>query len=177
MLSLSSLQKYDNKPVIVCLITPLENILYLINTTFLIKISHSSQDLRVDNIKGSFNGSDIMRYFENIKNAPENFEELYSIHENYTFNENLERLVETTNDIQPTGQKFYPTVQEKAIIYDSINRAKAFITANDYSVLNRELDDKVKIVSKEIIIASLIDNVNLRGENYRILNNRNRIIT
>jgi len=34
------------------------------NTTFLKKISHSSHELRTDNIKGSFNGSDIMVVYE-----------------------------------------------------------------------------------------------------------------
>ena len=43
--------------------------LTLANTTFLHKISHSSQDLRVDNIKGSFNGHDIMREFEGVCNG------------------------------------------------------------------------------------------------------------
>ena len=55
VLSLSNLQKFDDKPFIVCLITKKENILYLANTTFLKKISHSSQELRIDNIKWSFN--------------------------------------------------------------------------------------------------------------------------
>ncbi len=53
VLSLSRLQKYDNEPFIVCLITPKKNFLYISNSTFLQKISHSSLKLRVDNIKGS----------------------------------------------------------------------------------------------------------------------------
>ena len=74
VLSLSALQKYDKIPFVVCLVTPYRNYLMLANTTFLRKISHSSQELRVDNIKGSFNGSDIMRDFEGIENEPSNFE-------------------------------------------------------------------------------------------------------
>ena len=60
VLSLSALQKYDDKPFIVCIVTPDTNYMMLANSTFLKKISHSSQELRVDNIRGSFNGSDIM---------------------------------------------------------------------------------------------------------------------
>ena len=74
VLSLSALHRYDNIPFLVCLVTPARNYLLLANTTFLRKISHSSQELRRDNIKGSFNGSDIMREFEGVENAPENFE-------------------------------------------------------------------------------------------------------
>ena len=85
VLALSALHRYDGIPFIVCLVTPTRNYLMLANTTFLRKISHSSQELRRDNIKGSFNGSDIMREFEGIENIPENFEFLYNSHENYTF--------------------------------------------------------------------------------------------
>ena len=83
VLALSALHRYDGIPFIVCLVTPTRNYLMLANTTFLRKISHSSQELRRDNIKGSFNGSDIMREFEGIENIPENFEFLYNSHENY----------------------------------------------------------------------------------------------
>lgn len=91
VLSLSALQKYDDKPFIVCIVTTEKNYLLMTNTTFLNKISHSSQELRIDNIKGSFNGHDIIRDFEGICNEPENFEYLFSCHENFTFQDNLER--------------------------------------------------------------------------------------
>lgn len=51
VISLSNLQKYDDLPFLVCLVTPKKNILYIANTTFLQKISHSSQELRVDNTR------------------------------------------------------------------------------------------------------------------------------
>ena len=53
VLSLSALHRYDNLPFLVCLVTPARNYLLLANTTFLRKISHSSQELRRDNIKGA----------------------------------------------------------------------------------------------------------------------------
>jgi len=56
VLSLSNLKKVDHLPFLVCLVTPSENHVLLANTTMLRKISHSSQQLRVDNIKGSFRG-------------------------------------------------------------------------------------------------------------------------
>lgn len=69
----------------------------LSNTTFLKKISHSSQQLREENIRGSFNGSDIWRQFHNIENSHENFEALFAIHKEIGFEGNLARLVEATN--------------------------------------------------------------------------------
>ena len=81
--------------------TPLKNYLYLANTSFLKKISHSSQQLRENNIRGSFNGSDIVRHFEGIANSPENFDRLFNIHAGVGFEGNLVRLVEATNNISP----------------------------------------------------------------------------
>jgi hypothetical protein len=54
VLSLSNLRKYDDRPFIVCLVTPRNNYCLIANTTFLTKISHSSQELRVNNIRGSY---------------------------------------------------------------------------------------------------------------------------
>lgn len=135
----------------------------LANTTFLKKISHSSQELRRDNIKGSFNGSDIMREFEGVENIPENFEFLYSTHENFRFEENLDRLVEATNNIAPTGQKFMPTKSQRENIEKSVDRAIAFLHSKEYTILNKDLNDRVHAVESEIAIAAFIDNVNLRG--------------
>lgn len=163
VLSLSTLHKYDDIPFFVCLVTPERNYLMLANTTFLRKISHSSQELRCDNIKGSFNGSDIMRTFEGVVNTPQNFEYLFTSHENYTFEENLERLVEATNNISPTGKRFLPTENQVACIWDSVDRAISFLSSQEYDVLNDDLNRRVSAVESEIAIAAFIDNVNLRG--------------
>lgn len=163
VLSLSALQKYDNVPFVVCLVTPDKNYLMLANTTFLRKISHSSQELRIDNIKGSFNGSDIMRDFEGLSNEPSNFEFLFTSHENYSFSENLERLVETTNNIHPTGKRFAPTQEQVSCILRSVERAQHFLESDDYKRLDEDLKSRVNAVASEIAIAAFIDNVNLRG--------------
>lgn len=163
VLALSALHRYDDIPFIVCLVTPLRNYLMLANTTFLRKISHSSQELRSDNIKGSFNGSDIMKEFEGIRNIPDNFGFLYNFHENYTFEENLERLVESTNNIAPTGRKFIPTKEQTQYIRESVDRAISFLHSEEYKILNDDLLGRVRTVESEIAIAAFIDNVNLRG--------------
>ena len=126
VLSLSALQKYDNRPFFVCIVASSENYLLLANTTFLKKISHSSQELRIDNIKGSFNGSDIVFDFHGIENTPENFQSLYAYHEGLSFQDNLERLVESTNGIIGRVQKYIITDSSKKVIFNSVSRAISF---------------------------------------------------
>lgn len=163
VLSLSALLKYDSIPFLVCLVTPDKNYLFLSNTTFLRKISHSSQSLRVNNIRGSFLGSDIMREFEGIENTPDNFETLYNFHENASLKDNLERLVEATNNIAPTGKRFTPSASQLRCINNSIARAIAFLHSEEYQVLSKELSRRVQAVEAEISLAASIDNVNIRG--------------
>lgn len=163
VLSLSRLQKFDTLPFIVCLVTPTKNYLFIANSTHLNKISHSSQQLRIDNIRGSFLGSNIIRTYEGIDNSPENFESLYNSHENFTFEENLGRLVEATNNIAPTGRRFMPTESQVECIRESVDRAISFLRSDEYEILNEDLNDRVRAVESEIAIAAFIDNVNLRG--------------
>ncbi len=163
VLSLSKLQKFDDRPFIICLVTPKYNYTYLANTTFLKKISHSSQELRENNIRGSFNGSDIMQNFENISNTPENIEKLFNIHLGVGFEGNLIRLVEATNNISPSGKKFEPSQIQLQQIYLAPSRATKFIESQDAQLLKIELDIKVAKFRNEILLAALIENVNIRG--------------
>ena len=164
VLSLSTLRKHDDIPFLVCLVTPHKNYLMMANTTFLSKISHSSQKLSIDKIRGSFNGSDIIRSIDDIDNEPGNFEDLFTLHESCSPAENLERLVEATNNISPSGRRFEPDDAQTDCIMRSIDRAKAFMNSEAYTVLNSDLQERVQAVAAEIIIASSsIANVNLRG--------------
>ena len=163
VLSLSALQKYDDKPFVVCVVSSKVNYLMLANTTFLKKISHSSQELRVDNIKGSFNGGDIMMEFESFENEPASFERLFAYHSGLSFQDNLERLVESTNGIVGRVQKFEVTERNKQTILGAVDRAISFSGSARYNELKRDLDDRVATVQGEIAIAAFIDNVNVRG--------------
>lgn len=163
VLSLSNLKKVDHIPFLVCLVTPTQNHVFLANSTLLRKISHSSQELRVDNIKGSFNGSDITRELEGISNEPKNIQRLFDIHREVGFEENLPRLVEATNDIAPTGHKFVVQPDAEARIMDAPARAARFVASKDAVTLKQELDERVEQFKNEILVASLIENVNVRG--------------
>jgi hypothetical protein len=163
VLSLSNLQKIDDRPFVVCLVTPSYNYTFLANTTFLKKISHSSQELRENNIRGSFNGSDIMREFEGITNTPENIERLFNIHSGLGFEGNLTRLVEATTNISPSGKKFEPNEIQRKQILSAPARAIKFVESQDATTLKDELDTKVQKFKNEILLAALIENVNVRG--------------
>ncbi|MCL2696131.1 MAG: hypothetical protein FWE69_07385, partial [Clostridiales bacterium] len=164
VLSLSALQKHDDKPFVVCICAVGRNHLLLANTTMLSKISHSSKELRIDNIRGSFNGSDILRSWSGIANTPANFDALFAIHQNFSFEENLVRLVETTNNISPTGEKFNVHVGDRLTnIMQSPERASRFVDSLEFSDLFRELNTRTETFKNEILVAACIENVNLRG--------------
>ncbi len=163
VLSLSNLKKFDDRPFIVCLVTPTTNHCLLANTTLLKKISHSSQELRENNIKGSFNGSDIIREFEGIPNTAGNLERLFQIHAPIGFDGNLPRLVEATNNISPSGVKFTISDGARKTILESPRRAIQFVNSNEATELKRDLDQKVERYKTEILLAALINNVNVRG--------------
>lgn len=160
---LSKLQKFDDRPFVVCIVTPTDNHLLLANSTLLRKISHSSQELRVDNIRGSFNGSDIAKDLDGIENNADNLRMLFDVHIELGFKQNLPRLVEATNSISPTGRKFDVSPESRMTILNAPKRASEFIGSKEYSILKAELDAKVEEFKDEILVASLIENVNIRG--------------
>ena len=164
VLSLSALEKYDEKPFIVVLCTPQETFVYLANSTFLKKLSHSSQELRVDNIKGSFNGSDIVKEYGGIPNSPEHFESLFAFHQAFTWEENLERLVEATGGIVPHKKRFeICDEQEAANLESAPERTVDFLNSSFFNELEDDLNARTSRSADSIVIAALIDNVNLRG--------------
>ncbi|MCP5062599.1 MAG: hypothetical protein GY936_09065 [Ignavibacteriae bacterium] len=163
ILSLSKLQKFDKIPFLVCLVTQFENKIFLANSTFLIKISHSSHQLRINNIKGSFNGSDIMKSFNDISNNRDNIDSLFAFHTEIGFEDNLVRLVETTNNISPSGSKFPIGETERYNIYASVERAISFNNSSFFAELKADLDERVSKHENVILTASHIENINIRG--------------
>jgi hypothetical protein len=98
VLSFWNLKKFDDRPFVVCLVTPTVNHCFLANSTLLQRISHGSRELDENNLKGHFLGSDIIRNFEGIPNNAANLERLFEIHAKIDFLENLARLVKSTNE-------------------------------------------------------------------------------
>lgn len=164
VLSLSALEKYDRIPFFVVLVRQCaDNIILLSNTTFLKKISHSSQELSMTNIKGSFNGSDIIRVYDKLVNTPENFDSLFAIHQGLDWEDNLSRLVDASSNIKPMNQKYNPSESEITRIFESVSRASNFVKSKNFVILENDLNERCNKCCKEILIASHIENTNIRG--------------
>ncbi len=163
VLSLSALTSYDKAPFIVCIVRPGKVEFLLANSSFLRKISHSSHRLRVDNVKGSFLGHDILREFEGLRNCPGNFGKLFAIHGEFTWDENLLRLVEATTAIVPTGVRFNPSAEQTKNILAAGTLANRISGTADYLRIEGALGQLVAEQHKAILQAATIDNINERG--------------
>ena len=163
VLSLSALQRHDDMPFVTVVVRRGGVEFLLANSTFLRKVSHSSRDLRADRIRGSFNGSDILRNYGTLQNVRGNFDQLFALHEAFTWEENVERLVEATNSIVARDLRFRPDAADVRIIMDAPQRAKAALASSGYRTMERELIEKVRALQPEILRAAELDNVNLRG--------------
>ena len=172
VLSLSKLKKYDRIPCFVVLVKKdLDNVIYLINSTFLDKISHSSKYLRTDNIRGSFLGGNIRKNIDEIGkcNKPEDFDDLFAYHQGFTWQENIERLVESTNNIKPNKAKVVLDETEIENLFNAPSRAIEFVGSDEYNVLLQDLRKRCDDVKDAILVASHIDNVNIRGRLIEVL--------
>ena len=163
VLSLSALRKYDAIPMVICIVRPDRIDFRLANTTFLKRISHSSQALRVDNVRGSFLGHDIMDEYEGIPNRPENFKQLSAAHAEFTWSENLERLVGTTNAIAAKLIRFEPSAAEVEAIMDSPRRAVSVLASPGYREAEANLLRTIEHNRDALLAAAALDNVNIRG--------------
>lgn len=164
ILSLSKLEKFDKIPFFVVLVCGnQDNKIFLSNTTLLKKISHTSQKLAMTNIKGSFNGSDIMRSINELDNIPTNFDKLFAIHEGMEWEDNLQRLVDASAEIKPISSKFEPSEEETVHILEAPTRAIKFITSSNFDILLDDLKSRCENAKDAILAASHIENVNIRG--------------
>ena len=92
-----------------------------------------------------------------------NIKSLFAIHSEIGFEGNLVRLVEATNNISPSGSKYIINDVSKTNIFNSVSRAVTFNNSKYLAELKNDLDNRVKKYENEIMIASHIENVNIRG--------------
>jgi hypothetical protein len=135
----------------------------LANATFLKKISHSSHELRIDNVRGSFLGHDIMREFNGLRNSPENFETLFASHSAFDWDENLLRLTGATTAIVPVGARFVPSAAQVTAILSAPVLAKRISGTLEYTRIQESLDISIRKKRDAILEAAEVENVNQRG--------------
>jgi len=164
VVGLSTLKEYDDMPFVVCVVRPKELEFLLANSALLKKISHSSHQLRVDNIRGSFLGHDIRREYKGLLNEPANFEKLFALHQQVGWSENVKRLVNATDAIEPTGRRQVFTSNVRHNILAAPQLAASLSGRDDYQAVEAELTALVKPNRAAILKAAEVDNVNLRGK-------------
>lgn len=164
--SLRALKGQDHNPVVICVCRPRHLQFLLANSTFIRKASHSSHELRMDNIRGSFNGTDIIRFYgdEKLENAPENFQKLFKLHKEFSWEENLRRIVEETARIRAINRRFEPTESGLANIYQAITMTKQLSGSPELRELESMLASWANNVREEILRASTISNAKQRGD-------------
>ncbi|MBM4060564.1 MAG: hypothetical protein FJ265_05645 [Planctomycetes bacterium] len=96
VVALRKLLVYDDRPVVVCTLSPAGAVLRLANSSFVAKVSHSSHGLTEQHLVGSINSGDVLRSFEGLPNAPEYFAELWRRHRAMDQRANLGRIVAAT---------------------------------------------------------------------------------
>ena len=163
VLSLSALRPFDDRPFVVCVVRPSSIEFLLANTTFLKKISHSSHQLRIDNVRGSFLGHDIVRRHGSLENRLENFEVLFATHRERTWEDNLKRLVGATDEIVGTVARMVIDPAQEQVILRAADLAAELSNDPEYLSIAERLTNSVSTRSDDILVAAAIDNVNLRG--------------
>ncbi len=164
VISLSTLKKYDDKPFLSCIVRPTNVEFLLANSTLLKRISHSSHRLRVNKICGSFNGNDILRSLGGVSNKPENFPRLFELHQQFSWKENLYRLVERTNQIVPQRSRIELTGEQIKKILGSVDLARILSIRPDYAEVGVLLNNVVQKHCREILEAAKTDNIKVRGD-------------
>jgi len=71
--------------------------------------------------------------------------------------------VEATNNISPSGTKYLVSGTASTTILAAPKRAMRFVASKESGVLKAELDIQVKKFKTEILLAALIENINVRG--------------
>lgn len=104
-----------------------------------------------------------MRECSGLVNCPDNFEVLFAMHEEFSWDENLERLVEATGNIQGTGHKYCPTQPQLEAILHSPQVAASLTGQPEYLSVQRDLTSRIAAKRELILQHSQIDNVNIRG--------------
>lgn len=165
VLGLAKLLKVDHIPVVVCLLMPTSYRLMLANTTFLSKISHTSQQLSETKIRGSFLGNDIVKQIDGIENAFPHFDDLFALHRQIPAEANMKRLVAATAGITATKTRLLVDEQARQRIYTSVRYSFSTELESSMAKLRAQLDQRVEQNRSAILQLAEREaaNVNMRG--------------
>ena len=90
---------YDDRPVLICVMSSRGMRLVLANTTCIEKVSERSYKLTNDNLIGGVFESDVRSAVDGVANLPANFATLWAAHKASDRKANIERIVATTQEM------------------------------------------------------------------------------
>lgn len=161
--ALSKIKKYDDRPIIVCATNEEENYhkLFMANTTMIDKVSHSSKELTDNKIRGSINGSNIIRDVsiedkkgETIENNSKNFSSLFNIHQEYGFEGNIGRIVDRTHLIESRVKRFEVDEYSRETIMNTSEKMIKFVNSKEFNDISEMLTNRVDKNKEDIINVS-----------------------
>lgn len=153
----------DDKPLIACIIRNKEIEFLLANSTFIIRISHSSKIFELLKIRGSVNLTDIVKSFSGYSNEPKNFEELFKLHLDIPQKDNIERVFENTKLIKSNKEKADITDELREKILKNISFIKNIEKDTEFIKTKDALIKSVENAKTEILKIAKTHNVNIRG--------------
>lgn len=172
VLGLNKLLDFDSKiPVFCVVVQPSIIRSYLINSSFINKLSHSAQTLSVDKITGSFNGTNILREVTGLKNQPENFKTLYLHHVKNIQDDPSAQLVRIINaskssELKSKNSKAQPRLFSPSDLHNiksALSRTKAFVNSPNFNLLREKLRRSAMQHAQSIVQAAKIQNGTMRG--------------
>jgi hypothetical protein len=104
-----------------------------------------------------------MDQYEGTPNTPEHFEELFAIHSEFTWGENVERLVEATTAIIARQTRFPVGAEALAQLLEAPARAAVAITTAAFEAAEQQLGALIVRHQDELLQAAALNNVNIRG--------------
>ena len=158
------LVSHNDRPIIVCLMSPIGCDFLLANTTLIARVSHSSHLMRPDNFRGSINGGDILRTCNQLKNEPANFAALWEWHTARDHEEEIGRIVDATLGIEGNVTAWRKTPTGVAVVLDAVVVAAGLTGDANYLSIKSSLDAVVAAKRDAILQAARIENGKVRGE-------------
>ncbi len=163
VVAIAKIVEHDDRPIVVCVLTPAGCRFLLANTTFLTRVSHSSHALARDHLRGSILGSDILGEVQGVQNVPECFAELMRMHARADRAANLDRIVAATR--LPSAREFWmPGTEGRAHLLAAPALARALGRHPDYAAVRAKLDVIVKRRHAKILVAARNPNPKARGD-------------
>jgi len=162
VLSLRRLGEFDDRPVIGAAVRSDGVDWFCMNSTFITQVSHSSNHLSTERVRGSFLGTDVANELvaadgtssRKLAKTVSNLSALYAWHRTFDWQVNLSRIVEATQGRTSLREAFQLDDDDKAAICENLKATTAAAAGQRYSVAWKALDAAIQAVSAEVIAAA-----------------------